>query len=77
MNAKTKTPAAAPAKAPQLVIETTVEGTKVAVYHLFRRRYGVTVGGKAAGYITSRDAMNAGGRVATVETLKALKAMLH
>jgi hypothetical protein len=41
-----------------------------------RRRYGVIVGGKTAGYITGKDPLNAAGRVATVDKLADLKQRL-
>ena len=65
--------ASKPAKTFTPFYATTVEGKKVEIVHLIRRRYGVLVGGKAAGYITSKDPLNAAGRVATVAKLAELK----
>lgn len=59
------------------VVAFTLEGKPVTVKHVFRRRYEVAIGGKVEGYITSKTPFNAGGRMATEETLKALRARLH
>jgi hypothetical protein len=65
------------ASADKTVFAGTIEGKSVIVKHVLRRRYAVVVGGKDAGYITSKDPLNAGGRVATVAKLADLKAILH
>jgi CBS domain-containing protein len=67
----------APAVAAKQTYSTKVEGKPVEVAHVLRRRYAVSIDGKAAGYITARDVMYAVGRVETVDSLKALKEMLH
>ena len=56
---------------------TVIDGKKVEVVHLVRRRYGVLIDGKEAGYLTSKDPLSVVSRVESIDKLADLKERLH
>lgn len=62
---------------PKATYTTKIDGKSVVLTHVFRRRYAISVNGKAAGYITSRTYENAVARLECAASLKDFVSHLH